>query len=308
MSVAEQTLESREIPKRKSVPVLNRVLDFISSVRFGVSLLITLVVLSMIGMLIMQQNVQGFDTYFASLTPAERLVYGRLGIFDIYHSWYFNLILLVLSLNIILASIDRFPSAWSYIVKPKTWATKKWLLTQQQSEIIDISNAGTDDAIAAVRSVFEKNGLKTVVSEKHGNRYVFGERGKFNRIGAYLVHVALLTLFLGHFVALQTGFDADVRMVPGDKTDQIQMIQFDLDKKEKFNVQLPFSLTCTDIQQRLIDPRGSIDVWSGTAANGMAARSSPSRRIASFTVVTTAAAPAARAASTIRVTSAWSKA
>jgi hypothetical protein len=70
----------------------------------------------------------------------------------------------------------------------------------------------------------------------------------------------LLTLFLGHFVALQTGFDADVRMVPGDKTDQIQMIQFDLEKKEKFNVQLPFSLTCTDIQQKLIDPRGSIDV------------------------------------------------
>ena len=260
MSVAEQTLESREIPKRKSVPVLNRVLDFISSVRFGVSLLITLVVLSMIGMLIMQQNVQGFDTYFASLTPAERLVYGRLGIFDIYHSWYFNLILLVLSLNIILASIDRFPSAWSYIVKPKTWATKKWLMTQQQSETVDIPNADIDDAIATVRSVFEKNGLKTVVSEKHGNRYVFGERGKINRIGAYIVHVALLTLFLGHFVALQTGFDADVRMVPGDKTDQIQMIQFDLDKKEKFNVQLPFSLTCTDIQQKLIDPRGSIDV------------------------------------------------
>jgi cytochrome c biogenesis protein len=109
MSVAEQTLESREIPKRKTVPILNRVLDFISSVRLAYRLLITLVVLSMIGMLIIQQNVQGFDTYFASLTPAERLVYGRLGIFDIYHSWYFNILLLVLSLNIVLASIDRFP-------------------------------------------------------------------------------------------------------------------------------------------------------------------------------------------------------
>ncbi len=49
-------------------------------------------------------------------------------------------------------------------------------------------------------------------------------------------------------------------MIPGQATDQIQMIVFDLDKKEKFNVQLPFSITCTDIQQKLIDPRGSIDV------------------------------------------------
>jgi cytochrome c biogenesis protein len=38
------------------------------------------------------------------------------------------------------------------------------------------------------------------------------------------------------------------------------MIQFDVDKKEKFNVQLPFTLKCTDIQQKLIDPRGSIEV------------------------------------------------
>ncbi len=49
-------------------------------------------------------------------------------------------------------------------------------------------------------------------------------------------------------------------MIPGDGTDKIQMIQFDVDKKEKFDVQLPFTMTCTDIQQKLIDPRGSIDV------------------------------------------------
>ncbi len=260
MSAAEETLGSGEISKRKTAPIVNRFLDFISSVRFGVSLLITLVVLSIIGMLIVQQNVQGFDSYFASLTPSERFVYGRLGFFDIYHSWYFNLLLLVLSLNIVLASIDRFPSAWSYIVKPKTWATRKWLETQTQTSAIHVQDADLNESISKVESSFRDQGLKTIVSEKHGFHYVFGERGKWNRIGAYIVHVALLTLFLGHFVALQTGFDADVRMIPGQETNEIQMIQFDLDKKEKLNVQLPFSIICTDIQQKLIDPRGSIDV------------------------------------------------
>jgi len=259
MSAAEHTLDSRELPKRKTAPLMNRFLDFISSVRFGVSLLIILVVLSMIGMLIIQQNVQGFDTYFASLTPAEKLVYGRLGLFDIYHSWYFNFLLLILSLNIVLASIDRFPSAWSYIVKPKTWATKKWLENQPRTASIELSARSVDEAMGAIEGEFKKNGFKASISEKHGQLFVFGESGKWNRIGAYIVHVALLTLFLGHFVALQTGFDADVRMTPGDKTDQIQMIQFELDKKEKYNVQLPFSIACTDIQQKLIDPRGSID-------------------------------------------------
>jgi cytochrome c biogenesis protein len=65
---------------------------------------------------------------------------------------------------------------------------------------------------------------------------------------------------MGHFVANQTGFNADVRMIPGEQTNQIQLIKFELDKKERYNVQVPFSLECTDIEQKLIDPQGEIDV------------------------------------------------
>src|SRR5687768_4372365 len=109
MSTAEDTIEAKVLARTATKPLINRIVDFLSSVRFGVSLLIILVVLSIIGMLIIQQNVQGFDSYYASLTPAERTVYTALGVFDIYHSWYYNVLLLILSLNIILASIDRFP-------------------------------------------------------------------------------------------------------------------------------------------------------------------------------------------------------
>ncbi|HSU24355.1 MAG TPA: cytochrome c biogenesis protein ResB [Pyrinomonadaceae bacterium] len=280
MSAAEETIKAQEISKGKGVPLFNRALDQLSSVRLGVVLLCVLVVLAMIGMLIIQQNVQGFDAYYAGLTPAEKLVFGYLGLFDIYHSWYFNLALLVLSLNIVLASIERFPSAWSYVASPKLTATRDWLLNQKVHTTVSIEAEDESGVAEKVKKAFADNGLSartatssstSYVIDENGkkdftktltttNLFVFGESCKWNRLGAYAVHVGLLILFLGHFVALQTGFDADVRMIPGDKTDQIQMIQFDLDKKEKFGVQLPFSLTCTDIQQKLIDPRGSIDV------------------------------------------------
>src|SRR3982751_6181432 len=136
MSAAEETIQAKEVYRPKTAPLLNRFLDFLSAVRTGVTLLCILVVLAMIGMLIMQQNVEGFDTYYASLTPAERLVFGYLGFFDIYHSWYFSILLLILSLNIILASIDRFPSAWSYIKKPKSWATRGWLMARKENEVL----------------------------------------------------------------------------------------------------------------------------------------------------------------------------
>lgn len=279
MSTAEETLKSRPAAKEKSIPVLNRILDSLSSVRVGVITLCVLVVFAMIGMLIVQQNVAGFDTWYVGLTPAEKIVFGYLGFFDIYHSWYFNLLLLFLSLNIILASIDRFPSAWSYIRDPKLTATRAWLLARRESVVLECSE---DDATveANVRRAFEDAGFKTKVTPTTKTEYgvdeqgrkdfskiltrtttiVFGQKGAWNRLGAYVIHVALLTLFLGHFVAFQTGFDADVRMVPGERTDTIQLIQFNLDKKEKFNVKLPFTIDCTDIEQKLIDENGGIDI------------------------------------------------
>lgn len=280
MSAAEETIQSTGTSRTQRTSAVDRVVAFFSSVRFGVSLLVILVVLSMVGMLVVQQNVDGFDSYFASLTPAEKIVFGSLGIFDIYHSWYYNGLLLILSLNIVLASIDRFPSAWAYIAKPKLTATKDFLLKRPTSSSFTIAEEGESRVIERVSAGFAALGLKPVVSESRTSEYgldesgkkdfsvvtervqkvVFGQSGKWNRIGAYIVHVALLTLFLGHFVALQTGFDADVRMIPGDENDRIEMIQFDLDKKEKFEVQLPFSIACLDIEQKLIDQRGGIDV------------------------------------------------
>lgn len=84
MSAAEETIKAGEISKPRSTPIVNRILDFISSVRVGVCWLCLLVIFAMIGILIVQQNVNGFDTYYASLTPAQKYVYSTLGFFNIY--------------------------------------------------------------------------------------------------------------------------------------------------------------------------------------------------------------------------------
>ncbi len=262
MSAAEDTIieKSREVSQRESPPLINRFIDSISSVRFGVILLCILVFLSLLGMLIIQQNVDGFDAWYASLTPAEKVVGGYLNVFDIYHSWYYLLLLLVLSLNIVLASIDHFPNSWTFISRPKLDASKKWLSGQKQSATIEMKGESAAQLAEKIAVVFKKNHLRTKITEKKGNVFVFGESGRFNRLGAYIVHVFLLTLFLGHFIALQTGFDADVRFAPGETTNQIEMVRFNLDQKEKYSVGLPFSITSTDIQQKLIDPKGSIEI------------------------------------------------
>src|SRR3712207_4862701 len=132
--VAMRKPSAAEAAARTSPSFLTKVLNLLSSVRFGVVLLVLLAVACMIGMLVVQQNVlPDFERYYAELTPAQKKVYGALGLFDIYHVWYFNALLLLLSLNIVLASIDRFPGAWSYISRKKLDARSEEHTSELQS-------------------------------------------------------------------------------------------------------------------------------------------------------------------------------
>src|ERR1700752_5051207 len=90
-------------PQKKEESLIDKVLGLLSSVRLGVTMLVILLLCCITGMLVMQQDVQGFATYYEKLTPSQKLIYGGLDFFNIYHSWYFALLLELTGLNIILA-------------------------------------------------------------------------------------------------------------------------------------------------------------------------------------------------------------
>ncbi|HEX8651420.1 MAG TPA: cytochrome c biogenesis protein ResB [Pyrinomonadaceae bacterium] len=238
--------------------LLTKLMRQLSSVRLGVSLLVLLVILSMIGMLIMQQNVDGFDKYYAALTPSQKLLYGSLGFFDIYHVWYFNALLLVLSLNIVLASIDRFPGAWRYISRRKLEASRPYIMNQPQHATMMLEGESRSAAAARIASACRSVGLKPVVTEREGRTYIFAERGAWNRLGAYAVHVALLTIFTGGFLTAQFGRDGQMPLQPGASSSTMTNLAFELDQVRRVPAPLPFTVTCLDIQQKLIEKDGSI--------------------------------------------------
>ena len=235
-----------------------RALDLLSSVRFGVFNLVLLAVACMIGMVVVQENVDGFDKYFATLTPAQRFLYGKLDFFDIYHAWYFNALLLVLSLNIVLASIDRFPSAWTFISRKKLDASGHWLSGQKPSATLSLRAASLEEAVSRLTDAFRGARLKTVVTEKKGKTYVFGERGAWNRLGAYAVHVALLTIFLGGFLTSTFMQYGQMPLEPGLSSSEMTETVFNVDQLSRSVHQLPFEVECTDIEQKLIRKDGAI--------------------------------------------------
>src|SRR3954468_3085284 len=252
---AKQTVPSAVV---KSESVIDSILKLLSSVRFGLVMLGMLLTCCMIGMLIMQVSVEGFQKYYMALSPAKRLMYGRLGLFDIYHAWYFSLLLAVTGLNIILASIDRFPTAWQYISKPKLTASPKFIGAQMFTAEMDYS--GDSDRLAdELGRSWRRAHFRVRVTKGEGRTTVFAQRRAWNRLGAYAVHVALLTIFTGGFLTNRYGVGGSMEIEPGRVSERFTTLQSTLDGPRAGTMTLPFKIECVDLQQKLIRPEGGLD-------------------------------------------------
>jgi len=263
MSVLEKTgneiIVNSPVKKKAGESLFARFLKTLCSVRLGVILLILLAFACFLGMIIMQQNVSGFENYYAELTPAQKLVYGSLDLFDIYHSWYFNALLLVLSFNIILASIDRFPKTWLSVSKPVLTPPLRWLKDQDQTTSFTIEGESKAAIADKIAETFKKSPWrKTVVSEKGGRTFVFAESGVWNRFAYLAVHVGLLTIFIGGFMTGQLGNTGQMALQPGQTSNEIYDMVAELDQLNQVTKRLPFEVICTDIQQKLIKNDESI--------------------------------------------------
>lgn len=266
MSTIEQAInkESAALTKTKKPgeSLFSRFLKLLCSVKLGVTLLVLLGFACFIGMVVMQQNVDGFDRYFLELTPAQRLVYGSLGLFNIYHVWYFNVLLGVLSLNIVLASIDRFPKTWLFVSKPNLTVPLRWLREQKQTA--DLTLNGTAEEVAdQIKASMKKAGWRNIAAAEKGDRtFIFGQSGAWNRFGAYAVHVGLLTIFAGGFLTSQFGATGQMPVAQGKPTNLMLDTVVDLDKTSQVTKQLPFTIECTDMQQKLIKKDGSLSAMN----------------------------------------------
>jgi cytochrome c biogenesis protein len=308
----EPTAVVANVRTKKSESLVDKVLGVLSSVRFGIIMLSIVLICCMIGMFIMQVEVEDFPQYYAKLTPAQRTIYGKLDLFNIYHSKLFTLLLAITALNIILASIDRFPTAWQYVVKPKLKASPNFIRAQtfnheanlkgddqslvpqiistwrNQKEITSAVNVARLTAgfilgllfislygliehsatfwilfipCVAASVLFLVKGLRfdVRVSEENGRKTIFGQMNSWNRLGAYIVHVALMFIFVGGFLTSQYGVSGMMEITPGETGNKFFTQQMNVDGPASGQATLPFNVECTDLQQKLIRPEGGLE-------------------------------------------------
>src|SRR5512136_314245 len=90
-------------------------LNLFRSLKLTITLLILLAILSIIGTVISQnapraEYIQRYGTDLYNVLDFFNL-------FDMYHSWWFSAILLLLVINLIACSLQRFPGVWNQIFR-----------------------------------------------------------------------------------------------------------------------------------------------------------------------------------------------
>ena len=219
--------------KSKNNP--NFLWEFLSSVKLTIVLLILLAIISILGTVIPQG--QGAVEFAETLSPAMFRFLSTLQLFDMYNAPWFRLLIAFLALNLIVCSINRFPSTWKrFSAKPEPDRSKPFE-NNTLEDCFDVTLGG-DKAATRVEKIF-KSGYKNVRQKTIGtDHFFYGEKGNLSYFGVYVVHLSVLLILTGGLVGSFFGFEAYVNILEGEMTDRVNI------RKTMKPLKLGFEVRC----------------------------------------------------------------
>ncbi len=180
---------------------LNRAVKAFATMKTGLALLAVIIVLSVAGTVIPQER----DIHAAG--PVLSFLYHTVGLGDLYHSWWFSSLLLLLCLNIAVCSAVRLPVLWRDTFTPPAWPdTVAW---QRECSLA----APPAEAAAILKKHLARQGFRL---RDLGQGRIYARKGRIAPWGAFLVHASILLIALGGLYGSLAGFRYAVTLAPGE--------------------------------------------------------------------------------------------
>lgn len=203
-------------------------------------LLLSIAATSIIGTVIPQN--ENPATYFRAYGEFYYKLFDTLGIFDMYHSWWFQFLILMLTMNIFVCSIDRLSATWKIVFsKNPSFNLSRFRKLADKEEFTDKRNS--EDLKKIYSPFIARIFGYTRVEPTDTGFCIFAEKWRWTRFGVYTVHLSVILLLLGGLVGSLFGFEGFVNIPEGEiinsirirSTDKIQNLDFEI-KCEDFNV------------------------------------------------------------------------
>jgi cytochrome c biogenesis protein len=200
--------------------LISRVWNFFTSIRLTVVLLISLAATSIVGTLIPQNEnpaayVQAFGEFASQL-------FSVLGLFDMYHSWWFQTLILLLTANIVVCSIDRLSATWKIIFAKNPSFNASRFSNLKNNEVFD-DNRAPEQLKKLYPPLLGRAFRRSCLQETEKGFLIFGEKGRWTRLGVYVVHSSVIFLLAGGLVGSIFGFDGFVNIPEGEAVGSIRI-------------------------------------------------------------------------------------
>ena len=232
--------ESKEKVKTKESGFISIIYDLFRSLKLTIALLILLALLSIIGTLILQNasRVEYIQRYGVGLYE----VLNFFNLFDMYHSWWFSAILLLLVINLIACSVQRLPGIFSQISRGSEELEDRTLKALPYVEKVQSSNRTIreDDIQSSLKKWFKSWGR--IETEKTITLY--SEKGKYSRLGVPITHLSILIILIGGIIGSLYGFRGHVEILKGETINQVYLRTKDGEVPKPIH----FSVRCDDFK------------------------------------------------------------
>ncbi|MDD9304393.1 MAG: cytochrome c biogenesis protein ResB [Desulfobacter sp.] len=217
---------------------------FFASVKLTVYTLVLLALTSIIGTVVLQNgsprayvNLYGQGMY--NLIQVLKLD-------NMYQAWWYLLLMLVLCINIVVCSIDRLSKTWKIIFPDKIKVNPKrfnGLKNKQEFE----SDQDLSQLLPSYQKVLSRQMGAVIEHKTEQGLVLYGEKGRWSRLGVYVVHASVLLLLAGALFGALFGFKASLRLDEGKSADTV------LDSSTRMPIKLPFAIRCNEFEVKFYD-------------------------------------------------------
>ncbi|MFZ7126036.1 MAG: cytochrome c biogenesis protein ResB [Desulfobacterales bacterium] len=211
--------------------------EFLASVRLTVILLLSLAATSIVGTVIPQN--ESPMAYLEAYGEFLFRLFSVFDFFDMYRSWWFQLLIILLAVNIIVCSIDRLSSVGRIIFTRNPRFKRSRFLKVKSRETFGCK-ASPEELKTRFEPVLSGAFSKTVTEETEEGFSLFAEKWRWTRLGVYVVHSSIVILLAGALVGSIFGFDGFVTIPEQSQTRHIHL------RSSNEGMELPFEIRCED--------------------------------------------------------------
>jgi cytochrome c biogenesis protein len=226
------------MPRMQTLPdLLKSLWQRIGSMSLAIILLVVLSIASVIGTVLLQNQDQA--DYLQQFGPLWYWVFRSLGLFDMYHTWWFMSMLGFLMVSLSSCLWRNVPKMLKEMRTRKATVAEKSL---KRFQYLHDWRLPSEMDIAHVQQAFRKHlrGWEFRETEQGGVQYIRADKGRWNKWGYILVHSAILVILVGGWMGSEYGFRGNMAVPEGQSESEISFLQ----GTETGHLKMPFEVRC----------------------------------------------------------------